>query len=152
MGAVAVVCQKAAVCHLPDHGSEWAPPPVCTGSFEVRLFELPGWNATAGPAAQFPGWSRVNHAKYIVADNRVNVGTSNMAWGYNNFVITFGQFLMGASALRRPTRAVGCAPLAVATMLIDGVSKLGLQVLFQHGRQQPEQRRSGAHLNRPGNL
>ena len=72
----------AAVCHLPDHGSEWAPPPACTGSLEVRLFELPGWNETAGTAAQFPGWSRVNHAKYIVADNRVNIGTSNMAWGY----------------------------------------------------------------------
>ena len=32
--------------------------------------------------ATWPSYTRVNHAKYIVTDNRVNVGTSNWQWGY----------------------------------------------------------------------
>jgi hypothetical protein len=28
------------------------------------------------------GADQVNHAKYVVTDRRVNIGTSNMAWGY----------------------------------------------------------------------
>ena len=52
------------------------------GSLEVRIFEVPGWNLTEGVDAAFPPYSRVNHAKYIVSDARVNIGTSNMAWGY----------------------------------------------------------------------
>lgn len=43
---------------------------------------MPGWNSTAGPDAAFPQYSRVNHAKYIVTDRRVNIGTSNMQWSY----------------------------------------------------------------------
>ena len=43
--------------------------------------QVPGWNQTAGPNSTYPAYSRVNHAKYIVTDNRLNVGTSNMAWG-----------------------------------------------------------------------
>jgi phospholipase D3/4 len=61
--------------------STWAP--SCgAGSLEVRLFEVPGWNSTEGVLAQFPQYSRVNHAKFIVSDTRLNIGTSNMEWGY----------------------------------------------------------------------
>ncbi|KAF0687191.1 Aste57867_21047 [Aphanomyces stellatus] len=51
----------------------------CRGSLQVRLMEVPGWDA-APPT--WPPYSRVNHAKYIVTDQRANVGTSNMEWGY----------------------------------------------------------------------
>eukprot|EP01047_Picozoa_sp_COSAG01_P022072 COSAG01_NODE_1300_length_10830_cov_25.036716_8_plen_136_part_00 len=62
-------------------GNSWGP--TCSaGSLEVRVFEVPGFNATEGPNAHFPPYSRVNHAKYIVSDSRANIGTSNMAWGY----------------------------------------------------------------------
>ena len=56
--------------------------PTCAGSLEVRQFELPGWQSTTGPNATFPPYSRVNHAKFIVSDQRANVGTSNWEWGY----------------------------------------------------------------------
>ncbi len=54
---------------------------VC-GSLEIRLFRVPGWDDTEGADRQFPGHSRVNHTKYIVTDERINIGTSNMTWGY----------------------------------------------------------------------
>jgi phospholipase D3/4 len=54
----------------------------CNGTLEVKLFEVPGWNATDGPDAVWPPYSRVNHAKYVVTDRRINVGTSNHAWSY----------------------------------------------------------------------
>eukprot|EP00667_Euglena_gracilis_P011764 EG_transcript_12051 len=63
------------------------------GSLEVRWFVVPGWNAT-GPNATWPPYSRVNHAKYIVTDRRLNVGTSNMAWDY--FHTTAGSSLNAA--------------------------------------------------------
>ena len=73
----------------------------CAGSLEVRQFFVPGWNATRSPdalatttsveeqaaaaaadTAAWPSFTRVNHAKYIVSDSRVNIGTSNWEWGY----------------------------------------------------------------------
>lgn len=60
----------------------------CAGTLEVRQFYVPGWNDTAsaralsGEQPSWPSYSRVNHAKYIVTDRRVNVGTSNWQWGY----------------------------------------------------------------------
>jgi phospholipase D3/4 len=54
-----------------------------SASLEIRYYEVPGWQGATGknddPYASF---SRVNHGKYIVTDNRFNVGTSNMEWGY----------------------------------------------------------------------
>ena len=38
--------------------------------------------ALSGEQPSWPSYSRVNHAKYIVTDRRVNVGTSNWQWGY----------------------------------------------------------------------
>jgi phospholipase D3/4 len=57
---------------------------LCGGTLEIRIFKVPGWDATAsGPLPQvYPAYSRVNHAKYIVTEERVNIGTSNMAWDY----------------------------------------------------------------------
>lgn len=57
----------------------------CSGKLEIRLFRVPGWNDTVSTGdhkGRWPAHSRVNHAKYIVTDTRVNVGTSNMEWGY----------------------------------------------------------------------
>lgn len=59
----------------------------CEGSIEVRQYEVPGWERTKGRTAVnvtavWPAFTRVNHAKYIVSDSRVNVGTSNWEWGY----------------------------------------------------------------------
>ncbi|KDO26159.1 hypothetical protein SPRG_08520 [Saprolegnia parasitica CBS 223.65] len=52
------------------------------GRVEIRLFEVPGYNETVPAPGRFPPFSRVNHAKFIVSDSRVNIGTSNMEWGY----------------------------------------------------------------------
>ena len=49
----------------------------CPGTLEIRLFQIPGWNTTA-----FPAYTRVSHGKFIVTDTQVNIGTSNMQWGY----------------------------------------------------------------------
>eukprot|EP01052_Picozoa_sp_SAG31_P012942 SAG31_NODE_767_length_12232_cov_6.917827_4_plen_530_part_00 len=78
---IALNNSAAAVC---SHGPAYLPKcgPSGTGSLEIRLFEVPGWDSTIGNAASYPPYSRVNHAKYIVSDKRVNIGTSNMEWGY----------------------------------------------------------------------
>jgi phospholipase D3/4 len=52
------------------------------GSLEIRLFNVPGWHSTVGQDRLYPGHSRVNHAKYIVTDQRLNIGTSNFTWDY----------------------------------------------------------------------
>merc|ERR1712137_1241305 len=52
---------------------------ACTGSLEVRLFKIPGWDEEN---VNYPDHSRVNHAKFAVSDNALNVGTSNWDWGY----------------------------------------------------------------------
>jgi len=49
---------------------------------EIKWFIVPGWDGTSGPGRQYPGHTRVNHAKYIVTDRRINIGTSNMTWDY----------------------------------------------------------------------
>jgi len=54
----------------------------CQGSLEIREYALVGWNETEGAGEVYPPFSRVNHAKYIVTDQRFNIGTSNMVWGY----------------------------------------------------------------------
>jgi len=51
------------------------------GRLEVRLFAIPGWDSTSGPGRRYPGHSRVNHPKFLVTEQRLNLGTSNMAWG-----------------------------------------------------------------------
>lgn len=68
MSAMAGACKE---------GSQASYMPTCAGSLEIRLFEVNGWNTSA-----YPAYSRVNHAKYIVTDSRVNIGTSNMEWSY----------------------------------------------------------------------
>jgi len=54
----------------------------CSGSLEIRKIEIPGWDHTDEAGRPFPGFTRVAHSKYIVTDTRLNIGTSNMAWGY----------------------------------------------------------------------
>eukprot|EP00756_Hemistasia_phaeocysticola_P040074 Hpha_TRINITY_DN16845_c0_g1::TRINITY_DN16845_c0_g1_i1::g.149910::m.149910/K16860/PLD3_4; phospholipase D3/4 len=72
---------QASVCRDPKAGggkSTCAP-------FTIRSYIMPGWNATGNGTAsedQYPPFTRVNHAKYIVTDKRGNVGTSNMEWSY----------------------------------------------------------------------
>ena len=57
-----------------------------SGSLEIRLFCVPGWQSTVGPKRLYPGHTRVNHTKYIVTDNRLNIGTSNMTWdNFHNY-------------------------------------------------------------------
>ena len=48
----------------------------------VRLIEIPGWYDVMGPDRVYPGHSRVSHSKFIVSDQLVNIGTSNMEWSY----------------------------------------------------------------------
>jgi phospholipase D3/4 len=59
----------------------------CAGTLDVRQYLVPGWNETTtgthvSVGKRWPSFTRVNHAKYIVSDSRVNIGTSNWAWGY----------------------------------------------------------------------
>jgi len=66
---------QAGACQaMPSDPAEYDP---CPGSLDIRYFAVSGWNES-----QYMPYSRVNHAKYIVTDNRVNIGTSNMVWGY----------------------------------------------------------------------
>ncbi len=52
------------------------------GRIEIKQMTLPGWDETEGETRRYAGHSRVNHTKYIVSERRLNVGTSNMIWGY----------------------------------------------------------------------
>ncbi|MEJ2238887.1 MAG: phospholipase D-like domain-containing protein [Gemmatimonadales bacterium] len=52
------------------------------GELEIKRFVVPGWNEVIGAERKFPGHSRVNHTKYIVTDQRLNIGTSNLTWSY----------------------------------------------------------------------
>ncbi|MEJ2750507.1 MAG: hypothetical protein P8183_21750, partial [Anaerolineae bacterium] len=54
----------------------------------IKRMSLPGWDETEGESRRYAGHSRVNHPKYIVSERRLNVGTSNMIWGY--FTQTIG--------------------------------------------------------------
>lgn len=68
-------------------GAAAASPRAVPGTLEIRRFRVPGWRrteSTDGRPAAYPGHTRVNHAKYIVTDRRINVGTSNMTWDYFN--------------------------------------------------------------------
>ena len=75
--------------------------PVCP---QVKQYEVPGWRLTEGrtigpnATAAWPSFTRVNHAKYIVSDSRVNVGTSNWEWGY--FYQTAGASWNSNSSIR----------------------------------------------------
>jgi len=66
--------EEAAACTTRD---------CSDGSLEIGVFEVPGWDKEHdGEKSEFPLFSRVNHAKFIVTDDRFNIGTSNMDWGY----------------------------------------------------------------------
>jgi phospholipase D3/4 len=59
-----------------------ADPYLHVWQLEVKLFVVPGWDDTGAAPHRYPGHSRVDHAKYVVTDRRVNIGTSNMTWDY----------------------------------------------------------------------
>ncbi len=52
------------------------------GRIEIKRMVLPGWDQTEGKTRLYPGHSRVSHAKYIITEQRLNIGTSNMTWRY----------------------------------------------------------------------
>lgn len=86
----------AKVCKISQ--GKWNPP--CEGSLEIKVFEVPGWEDTKGAQAAYPPHSRVNHAKFIVTDQRANIGTSNWTWDY--FYNTAGTSLnLSHESLRR---------------------------------------------------
>ena len=66
-------CPKSAPCF---------PGKISCGNLEIKEFTMPGWNKTQGKNPQYTSHSRVNHTKYMVTDNRANIGTSNWTWGY----------------------------------------------------------------------
>ncbi|KAG2245189.1 hypothetical protein Bca4012_014798 [Brassica carinata] len=61
----------------------------CFGQVEIRYYVVPGFNKT-GPAVRngtktgnmYPGYTRVNHGKYVVNEVRAHIGTSNLVWDY----------------------------------------------------------------------
>ena len=58
------------------------PGKIKCGNIQIKEFTMPGWNQTQGNSAKYEAYSRVNHTKYVVTDNRTNIGTSNWTWGY----------------------------------------------------------------------
>lgn len=75
------------------------------GRIEIKRMILPGWDETEGETRRYAGHSRVNHPKYVVSERRLNVGTSNMSWGY--FTQTIGGSLnTDHPALIRQAQAV----------------------------------------------
>ncbi len=57
-------------------------PNVACGQLQIRRMCLPGGNEIVGESRPWPHHTRVNHAKFIVTDQRVNIGTSNFTWDY----------------------------------------------------------------------
>ncbi len=55
---------------------------LSAGQLEIKQFLVPGWDDTTGLHRRYAGHTRVNHAKYIVTERRLNIGTSNMTWDY----------------------------------------------------------------------
>ena len=58
------------------------PGPIKCGTLEIKEIKLPGWQKTQGTNPKYTNHSRVNHTKYLVTDQRANIGTSNWTWGY----------------------------------------------------------------------
>jgi len=58
------------------------PGKISCGNLEIKYIEIPGWDKTSGKNPEYTNHSRVNHTKYLVTDNRINIGTSNWTWGY----------------------------------------------------------------------
>ncbi|CAM6105639.1 unnamed protein product [Calypogeia fissa] len=61
----------------------------CRGKVEVKLYEVPYYNSTGAAIMngkptgnKYPGYTRVNHAKFAVSDVRAHIGTSNLIWDY----------------------------------------------------------------------
>jgi phospholipase D3/4 len=75
------------------------------GGIEIKRMMLPGWDETEGETRRFAGHSRVNHPKFIVSERRLNVGTSNMMWGYFSQTIG-GSFNTDHPALVQQAQAV----------------------------------------------
>ncbi len=75
------------------------------GRLQIKRFLIPGWDSVEGENRRYPGHSRVNHAKFIVTDNRLNIGTSNMTWGYFHETIG-GSFNTDHPALIRQAQAI----------------------------------------------
>lgn len=75
------------------------------GRIEIKRMILPGWDETEGETRRYAGHSRVNHAKYVVSERRLNVGTSNMSWGYFTQTIG-GSFNTDHATLVRQAQAV----------------------------------------------
>ena len=75
------------------------------GKLEIRRFLMAGWDRTTGRKRLYPNHSRVNHAKFIVTEQRVNIGTSNFTWDY--FMQTGGcSFNSGDGALITQLQAI----------------------------------------------
>ena len=101
---LALYASSLALCRIRDtRCAVYTPPRDC---IQIRLFTLPGWNATGSyPDDAYPAYSRVNHAKYAVTNKRAHVATSNFAWGY--FYQTAGASLnTDDEALRTQVAAV----------------------------------------------
>ncbi|GAB4854654.1 hypothetical protein Ancab_023236 [Ancistrocladus abbreviatus] len=71
-----------ALCHSSTYNH-------CSGKVEIKYYEVPGYNSTGAAIANgtktgnlYPGYTRVNHAKYAVSDVRAHIGTSNLVWDY----------------------------------------------------------------------
>ncbi|GLD99681.1 hypothetical protein PINS_up008407 [Pythium insidiosum] len=91
-----ILRQQAAICRQLGASTR------CSGELEIRVFRVPGWQNTTSTSekpALWPSFTRVNHAKYIVSDTHVNIGTSNMEWGY--FYTTAG---ISVNTDHEPTR------------------------------------------------
>ena len=61
----------------------------CFGQVEIRYYMVPGFNKTGSAVRNgtktgnlYPGYTRVNHGKYVVSDVRAHIGTSNLVWDY----------------------------------------------------------------------
>ncbi|KAF6155092.1 hypothetical protein GIB67_035839 [Kingdonia uniflora] len=73
----------------------------CVGKIEIKYYKVPGFNMT-GPSILngtttgniYPGYTRVNHGKYVVSDVRAHIGTSNLIWDYfySTSGVSFGTY------------------------------------------------------------
>lgn len=62
---------------------------ACAGKVEIKYYEVPGYEKTGAAIIKgaatgniYPAYTRVNHGKYAVSDERAHIGTSNLIWDY----------------------------------------------------------------------
>jgi hypothetical protein len=90
---------------------------MTAGQLEIKQLIVPGWDSTTGSFRTYPGHTRVNHTKYIVTDQRVNIGTSKR---YREHSVRTAQHPGWRAAVREGTAKLDLARLLAPALDLAG--------------------------------